>query len=428
MWQKAAYGFIIMLISPIFGLFQGLQGDYSKLKRITLIVFTTLYGSIIYLPNGSDGRVHQANVNEYYSSVSFPRFLLDCGDILTMSANLNVQEDLYIHFVSYLTGGILGMPGLFFVVVAFVYGYFYSGSLFKLVKLLPGFKYSWVFYGFLTVFVMWKGLESMNTVRTWTGMWVLFYGCISYYQTKNPKYFLLIFIPQYIHVGYFAMALPAWGVIFAGVRPKVYIALFFLSFGANLIKPQVMTEQIEQTDVGKEQIRGYSVEEERTATQKFEMQNEKGANFYRAILKSGIQYYIVSFIAVFLILRGYFPNRMTYMELHLFSIGILTRVLSSATWFHYALSNRSSYISVTFMLAAFISLAQRGGLLDKDGKYPIIEKVFFTLCFIGLIPTILFKLSEYTYFVSIFMLSTPFIGWFFPDVNMSIKELINLLF
>jgi hypothetical protein len=281
----------------------------------------------------------------------------------------------------------------------------------------------------VAVFAMWKGIESMNTVRTWTGLWVLVYGCIGYYQTKKFKYLVFMFLPQHFHVGFYIMALPAWFVLFAGIRPKVYSVLFFLSFVTNLLNPTAINRQLESVEVGEEQVQYYTVEEgERVdALTQVSSRTKGGATIYRAIVKSGIQYYVISFMAVFLIVTGYFPGRMNYLELHLFSIGILTRVLSSATWFHYALANRSSFIAGIFILAAFISIAQRGGLLDKNNKYPARERIFFTICLFALVPTILLKLSEYTYFISIFLISTPFIGWIAPEINMSIKDVLNMI-
>ena len=183
------YNLLFMLVSPTISLIHGLKGNYGpEFKRRLLIVFITIYGSIITLSDSQDGVVHWNNVYSHYLDLSFTQFSVELGNILTFNSNtsIHVNDDPYIHILSYFTGTVLGLPGLFFVFVSFIYAYFFAGSMIKLFYLTQKkIKYSWTFYGLATVFILWKNIDGINTVRTWTGLWILFYACLSYYQTKK---------------------------------------------------------------------------------------------------------------------------------------------------------------------------------------------------------------------------------------------------
>ena len=45
--------------------------------------------------------------------------------------------------------------------------------------------------GIALLFIMELNIQSMNTVRTWTGFWILFYACIRYLLVKNPSLVLV---------------------------------------------------------------------------------------------------------------------------------------------------------------------------------------------------------------------------------------------
>jgi hypothetical protein len=418
---------ILMLFLPLLTLIQGLFSKDVQYKRWIIIFFIAIYGSVINVAPGSDGFSHLSRVESYYTALSFPQFLKDIIDILTFTLNDNLKGDLYIHLISYLVAGVLGTTKLFFVFVSFIYAYFYTGALFRIIKLTPKFRYSWLFYGFLTVFVLWKTIEGINTVRTWTGLWVLMYACVSFYETKKFKYFILMFVPPLIHVGWFVMAMPAWFVTIFGTWSRTYSVLFFISFAFNILNPSTVTEQLEESELGANKVKGYYVEEEMTTNQKLTQSRERGSRFYKAYSKAGLNAWAVNTLAIVVILGGYYNKKMTFLESQIFSIGLLTKVLSSSTWFLFALSNRSSIASGLFLMAAFILMAQRGLFNDENGQFKKFEKYALTIIFLFMVPYILLKLSELFDFCSLFLISSPFIVWFSAESNISMKEGLKVI-
>src|SRR5690554_4885866 len=103
-----AQNLLFMFISPTLSLIHGLKGNFgAEFKRKLLIVFITIYGSVISLTVESDGFRHQEQVYNHYVDLSFVDFFSEVFDVLLFRGNPNINDDLYIHVISYLTGGLL---------------------------------------------------------------------------------------------------------------------------------------------------------------------------------------------------------------------------------------------------------------------------------------------------------------------------------
>jgi|26BtaG_2_1085354.scaffolds.fasta_scaffold00002_234 hypothetical protein len=422
------YNFIFMFISPALSLAHGLRGNFGpEFKRRLLIVFITIYGSIITISENQDGNDHLNRVYLHYIDLPFTQFMLEIGDILTFKINPDINQDLYIHLLSYFTGTIVGLPSLFFVFVSFVYAYFFAGSMMKIFYYTQKkYKYSWTFYIFAIVFVLWKSLDGINTVRTWTGMWILFYACLSYYQTKKVKYILLMFVPPLVHFAYFMMAIPAWIVLLLGVRHKLYIVIFALSFVSVLINPQSLNHELEKTEVGANKVQGYSVDQKISSSEIIERRAGRGDPFYGILYSVGLQTWAVSFVALILIVFLVYRNGMTPLESSLFSIGILTQAFSNSTWFLYSLGNRSGIVACLFLLASVVLLLKRDYLQAISIEKHKALKFFLNIAGISLIPFILYEIAFITNFVSVYLVALPFVPWFTSDWNYSINEFLKL--
>lgn len=427
--RKIVYGALVAVLSPLLWLIVALRTGDKKTIRWSIVLFSTLFASTFTMQSQlGDAVRHWENVYEYYTDLSFPQFMSDLFDILFFISNSDVNEDVYIHLLSYLTGGILGMPGLFFVFVGFVYGYFFAGSMIRLFDFFPSAKKHFSIFVLAVFFILILNLQSMNTIRTWTGFWILFYGVISYYQSGNKKYLFLILLPPFVHAGYFAMVLPAWAIVFLKTNKTVLVAIFFFSFGVTFITPQAVINQLSQYEVGEEKIRGYYVEEQTSTIERIQRQVGESQRWYLRYHRTGIPFLAVYAIAIIFIINGTYFDKMNEVETKLFSIGLLTKALSNSTWFLFALSNRSNTIAVLFMLAAIYLYWQRqisinpNFSLHKNTKAAMRFLIFFIL---PVLPYYAVNIAEYS---SIFTLFTPFVVWINEDVRFSIREVIGMPF
>ena len=173
--ENIRYHFLVFAFSPVLGLVYAFKTKSKSVIRWSIFAFTVIYGSLFHKSFLGDGAVHWEKVYKNYLYLDFSVWWDRLMAILSFSPTSYTNDDVYIHVLSYLVGTVLNVPQLFFVFVAIVYGYFYSGAVVKFLSYVNwDSNYNkFFFYAFLFLFAIWKFPLNMQTVRTWTGMWVL---------------------------------------------------------------------------------------------------------------------------------------------------------------------------------------------------------------------------------------------------------------
>ena len=434
--RRLGLAVIMAVVMPAMLLLEAWNSRSWRYKHWVLTIFVTVYGSVIYLAVSADGRTaadgwtHLQHVHLYYVGMDFATYIRELGYIMTFRiGEFDFVRDPYIHTVAYLTGGVLGTPRLFFVIIAFVYGYFFSGSVLHVLRYFSASPKSLLIIGFVVVFLLSKNVEGVNTVRTWTGMWILVYACLKYHQSRRLRYLLLMFVPPFIHFGFFLMAIPAWAVVVFGSRPLTYSVLFGLSIFMSLINPGDVSSRIAQTERGESHLDHYLVEERRGGNiiQNFQNSRARGDRPWRTARVIGVhRWALYVFVGSILVSGIYFSVMNGYQKL-VFSTGLLTLTFSNSFWFLFAVSNRSWLVGVILVLAAFLMAR-----LDPDTSRSTMRQVarykwWFHLSLLLFVPNILFSVSHLMDYVSVFVFSLPFLVWLDPELNMSVKEFLQLL-
>ena len=416
-----------MLISPILALVQGLRSKDQRYQRWVLTLFATIYASTFSLKGIGDGTRHWQRVYDYYTDLSFSQFWSDLIGIILFRTNAFVNDDVYIHLLSYFVGGVLGAPGLFFVFVGFVYGYFFAGSMVKIFRCFPSFFQHFPYFIIAVYFIAILNLQSMNTVRTWTGFWVMFYGVLQYHETRRLKYFALIFAAPLIHIGYFIMALPIWAVVFLPLKRYWIMIVYVASFSFTFITPQFVMSSLQslELEAGRAKAQDYYTETKETVAGRIEKFG--GSRWYRVYKKSGIlDWAVVGIVLVFLI-NGDYLRRMDSLESLLFSAGLASKVLSNSIWFIWAASNRSATIANLFVLAAITVYWQRNYLAGKAiDLYVLLKPVLYT-AILFIITGFFFYLSNTLEYLSAYIFFLPELAWTNEDIKITIRELLGIL-
>jgi len=421
-------------VAPVFLLVAAWRTNSAKYRHWLLTAFMTMYGATILIQydptgEGADGVRHLLLVYDHYGGMSFAQFMTDLWALLSFQeASDPAIRDAYKHLVSYLTGGLLGAPQLFFVVVAFVYGYFFTGSLLEIFKHMQWRKVNYIVLGFAGLLFLVKNIEGVNTVRTWTGLWILVYACLKYYGGKNPKYIFLMLMPPFIHFGYFLMLIPALVVLLIGNRPKAYALIFLLSSATTIINPGDIVDVVSTTERGAAAASSYFVEEQESFEERATRVMQMQTRWWNAFRFLGVQKWALNLLAYTLLAAGVYFVVMSYKQKSLFSIGLLTLAFSNSTWFLYAVSNRSWIIGCVFLLAAFIMTrtdpATGPRMLRSAPGYYAWGVHLSLLLFV---PYILYNMSTIIDFISLFMFVAPFLVWIDPEINMSIKYVLQVL-
>ena len=432
----ARAGFLILasVTAPVFLLLAAWKTSSQRYRHWLLTAFVTMYGATIairYDPTGqgSDGVRHLLLVYDHYVGMSFAQFAEDLWYVLTLQdASHPAIRDPYKHLVSYFVGGVLGQPQFFFTVIAFVYGYFFTGSLLEIFRHVQWRHFNYVILGLAAMLFLVKNIEGVNTVRTWTGLWVLVYACLRYYDTKKARYALMMLLPPFIHFGYFVMVLPALAVLVLGNKPRVYAVIFMLSSVTTFINPGDIVDIVSTTERGAEAVAGYYVEEEATFEDRLAYAQNVGGRWWNQFRFLGIQKWALNILIYTLLAAGVYFSLMSYRQKSLFSVGLITLALSNSTWFFFAVSNRSWLIGCVFILASFIMTRTHPhtgpGLIKQAPPY---YKWGVNSSLLLFFPFFLYNLSTILDYPSVFMFVAPFVVWLEPEMNMSIKYLLQVL-
>ncbi|MDN4166614.1 hypothetical protein QWY31_13980 [Cytophagales bacterium LB-30] len=413
-----------IFFSPIMLLVNGVKDRFLPFKKWSIIIFITLYGSTMSIESAYDGYRHYQDVYDHYLNMSFNDYLNGLYNIITFKLNPGSQ-DVYKHTISYLVGSVFNAPYLFFVIVSFVYAYFFTSSILIVTRYFYQTKKTLLFLGFFFLFLLSKNVEGINTVRTWTGMWILVYACLKYYELKRIRYILLMLVPPLVHVGYFIFIFPVLLFLFIGNRPYLFILILTLSISANFLEPPQVNNLFIQTEVGAQKAKGYTRNELQSFNDIVENKLETGSRLYSAFQKGGLQKIALYFLVYTLVFSGIYLHKMNYYQKSIFSIGLLMLSFSNLFWFNYAVSNRSLIIATVFLLASMLITWLNPITTSLFHKPSGLLKMGLSTSLILFIPNMINNLSALLDFPSIYLFFSPFLVWANPSINLSIKEFIQ---
>lgn len=426
--KRARNVLVGMLVAPPLLLLEAWYTRSTRYRHWLLTGFFALYGATIgiaYDPTGAgpDGVRHLLNVHLHYVDLPFADFVRELWEILSLQVGTAPSKDVYIHVVSYLVGGVLGIPALFFTVIGAVYGYFFSGSMLVIFRGFGRARLPLITLLLIANFFLFKNIEGVNTVRTWTGLWVLVYATLQYYQTRRFRYIVLMAMPPFIHLGYFIMALPAYAVTLLGSRVVVYAIFFSLSSTTTLLNPGTVVEVVGSTERGAGAIDGYYREELRTGEEVLESQ--AGNRVWLALYKLGVQRWALNVLIYTLLICGILTVTMNAFEKYIASIGLLTLTLSNSMWFLYAVHNRAWIIGAVFLGAAFTMMRLREAGRFRVPRFRFAYQIGTAASALLFVPFFFYNLSILLDFPSFFLLAAPFLVWLDPSVNLTIKEALR---
>ena len=421
MYLKLVFYFLLTFISPALTLYLSFKEKNLQIRKWVIVSFFTVFGSLIQLSPSNDGAKYIEVVEQYYYSMNFGQFLQGLLNIIRLTPDFYQRGDPYVHIVSYISGGILQNSTFFFIIVSFVYGYFYVSSLLKVF-----YKYSIKNKTFLIVFigvalVAWEGIEGVNTVRTWTGAWVLFYAVFNYFETKNIKYLILVALCPMIHFAYFIITIPVWFVVIFGIHKKLYIFLFLFSFSFTFNTAINAVQFIGNSSVlGEGRVSAYDQGQE--YYQNEIVKNEKRT--WYATLGAKTRYTALFLIIFILLLQGNYLKSMTKLEQYLFSVVLLMVFIANFSSIIPAMKFRTLRNAGIYILAlVFLLLADNRFYTVKSFK-PIVD-LAFGIALVLLSIFLIYKTADIIYFTSVFIFLSPLIPWVFNDFNFSIRELLR---
>lgn len=423
---KLTYGFILLFINPIAGAFASIKSFKLPESSLILVFFFGFYGMTMVIDESKDAYVHVQSFQSSYVNKTLDTFLAETKNILLLKPGENegdTNDDLYLHVMSFIVSIFTKNPSGLYFIIAFIYGYFYIRGIKKVFSLISE-KRNLILSFLFFVFIFWKSLEGINSIRNWTAAWVFFNGAFSYLQTKKIKYIFLIFCAPLIHFAYALITIPFFIFLILGNRPIFYGIILIGSFFYSFENISFIIEFLSATDLGESKI-GYIKE---GSSENY--LNERGAEAFHAkfylvaskIFVSTLFYYTLIFYKYFL------KKEQSYLLSGLASIGLLLIAISNLTTFSISINTRVYINAGLYSLTYIILVYNNNSLLKiKDSK----KFGFDFLAIIGIPFASLFLITQWSQigdFTDIRIFLSPLLYPFFGDEAFALKEALRNFF
>ena len=427
--QQKGYILLLLFVSPILALFNILKLKNNRDITFFGTLFFGMIGSLYIYSDGNDGFKHRFLVEQNYIGMSFNEFLSQSYDILTFNAGEGTA-DFYLHILSFIAGSIFNIPELLHVLAGLILGYFYTKSVLLIIGDNVQQKKNYILMGLIVLLLLIKSITALNSIRMWTGMWVLFYGTYGWAKTKNIKYFTAILFSTVVHFSYVVIIIPVAISYLIRERKRllvlIYIISFFTSFGFSYFESFVPKSEL--FEAKQEQ---YAIDSEEKA-ERFEKRYEdakvinSNKSFYSASGQENYVNYSIVGLTI-LMLFFYLKKESDKNFMFLISIGVGLYTFSNIVAFSPSLQNRTKVIAATFLLAAAIQLyytLYRYRLSINARK----RFDFGLICFLLSSTTmVLYQISFILQGFSFFLLMFPELSWLLGDNDFSLRKALDFL-
>lgn len=429
--DKTQKGYLILLflLSPFLGLLNVFKIKNEKALTFFGTLFFGLIGSVYVYNEGSDGHSHLQRAKELYLNMPFTEFFEKTYEILTFNST-DGSTDLYLHIIKFVSSSLLQTPELIHVFAGLVLGYFFIKSVLLVLKNNLRSKKTYILLGFIILFLLIRSIGALNSIRMWTGMWVLFYGAYSWALTKEKKYLFVILFSVFIHFSYAVILIPVIGSYLFKKRKKILVALYIVSFfttvGFSFIEAYIpksdLLESKQKYNVIDSDEKAERFEENGLAYQK-KMAN---TNFYKAFGETAyVNYSIVGLTGILLF---FYLKKSSDANLNfLMATGIGLYTFSNFVAFSPSLQGRTKTIASLFILAAAIHLQLTLKNYHLNVKKRRVLNIGLVSFLISAIPMFLFQLSYIIQNISFSVFIFPQVSWVLGDGDFSIREAIGLL-
>ena len=427
--QQKGYILLLLFVSPILALFNILKLKNNRDITFFGTLFFGMIGSLYIYSDGNDGFKHRFLVEQNYIGMSFNEFLSQSYDILTFNAGEGTA-DFYLHILSFIAGSIFNIPELLHVLAGLILGYFYTKSVLLIIGDNVQQKKNYILMGLIVLLLLIKSITALNSIRMWTGMWVLFYGTYGWAKTKNIKYFTAILFSTVVHFSYVVIIIPVAISYLIRERKRllvlIYIISFFTSFGFSYFESFVPKSELFESK--QEQ---YAIDSEEKA-ERFEKRYEdakvinSNKSFYSASGQENYVNYSIVGLTI-LMLFFYLKKESDKNFMFLISIGVGLYTFSNIVAFSPSLQNRTKVIAATFLLAAAIQLyytLYRYRLSVNAKK----RFDFGIICFLlSSTAMVLYQISFILQGFSFFLLMFPELSWLLGDNDFSLRKALDFL-
>lgn len=226
---------LVFIIWPLLAFIWSLLNYRTTLAKRIVFAFIVLYG-FTFIVNKEYDSDRYVQYFENTLDTNFSSFWYNVTNLYSSEAALDLVRPTITFFVSRVTSN----HHFLFAAFAFVFGYFYLGSINSLYQYknskLPNINAS-VFLFYLVILIP---ISEINGFRFWTASWVFFYGVINYILFSDKRFLLVALSAPLVHFSFLSAIIVLLLYVLLGNRNTIYFILLLLSF----VLPELLSQYI----------------------------------------------------------------------------------------------------------------------------------------------------------------------------------------
>ena len=253
---------VLSFVSPFLVLVKLFSYPSQNTFKLSIMLGFIFFGLFFNYAEYTDGAEHLERSLMFYNDMSLSLFVKEAWNILRLNPSYS-SEDLYIHFLCFISNSIFGLPKSMHFFASILLGKLVSDTF---ISIADTKYFSWSrnsVYVLVIVFVF--GFMSLNAIRINTAMWMSLYGIVSYYKTNKHSYLLYILMATQIHISFYIIGLlPLIGFLLRR-RIKYLIIIWLLSPLAPSLPHVPLVNVLANNDLLEQKSNYYVLDEDRIA-------------------------------------------------------------------------------------------------------------------------------------------------------------------
>ncbi|WP_445717632.1 hypothetical protein [Flavobacterium sp.] len=410
---------ILSFFSPLLTLVVFIKNYRKPLLVPVGTLLMTLYGFLFYYLPDIDASSHLEETEYLYASLTFSDFFFEIFNIILQKPTLG-NLDLYIHFIMYISGNLLGYPKMIHIIAGFFLGLFVSKSI-KVIFDLTDNRIFFINSGvFIFIMIITQSIFALNAIRIGTAMWVVFYAALQYYKTKNKKYILLLILSIQIHFAYAIISIPVFLSFFIFKFKKVifgvFIASFFFSTSSDALKSIIpQTKSVEAKS-------GYLLNDKRIE-ERNEIKTKMKANVVFFIAE-GSEYFVnYGLVSALFFLSYFYFFKSDEVLTFILSTSYLLWSIINLTYYIPSLGGRMTSLATLFILSGLFYVFVN--ILSKEHKFAFLFNLYKLFFILVSIPFILKHITHFMSTAEVFFIALPLANIFFEQ-TISVIQFIKI--
>jgi hypothetical protein len=398
--HKAFLG-LFSFLWPFGGLIYSIKNWNSEYVKNTIWWFCIYFGSVFIYIFGDSQRYALSLAK--YSDFSFSEIIDVIYNIL----------DGYVPLVSYFLSKITVNPQFLFIILAVVFGFFYSRNLYYVFSRVNK-KSSKNILILLFLYALINPIWNINIVRFFTAAHIFVYGAMPYICEKKRSKLLWILVSAFIH---WSFILPIIFLLLWIIVPKK-LSVFFYFYIVSLFINTIDFNFIDLSAFGDYGSRiGIYVNNKAISEYQINISN---VNWHVKVSKSILYWVIQGYIIyLYFVIKKYFKNNESIINLYTFSL-LIYGTSNLFVTFNFPEAYRFVVLSLLFVMPLII-------LTVSHIKKKSIQRKFYRMS-IPLLFTIIFKIRTGFEFYGITLVLGNYISAIFVKDNTPIIEFVKNLF